>query len=318
MDALYCKNDDTPFPQVLQEILSTSKYQSIAHWLPDGLSFIISDKQRFSDEIIPKHFRRVAMYNSFIRKLNRYGFRRIKSPHKGEESSFAHVNFVREKPWLCSKIKCNFNPKTTYHRHKAKAPSAKPPERSLDNAALIRENPLLCSKMKCNSKPTYHEAKAPSAKQNAHVVQVAYSQSLDNAALLPIPIPIPTKVSQSFLTTGRMMDASRIYAPSASLPAGRIALQPMAATTIDPLATAAAAAAASAIQERHLLASVIPEHLQQRIVRERQILMFQRHQRQVQLQRLLEISALNDARFLSHHVAKQRQRMEAASRKCCN
>eukprot|EP00984_Skeletonema_dohrnii_P027084 scaffold16534_cov67-Skeletonema_dohrnii-CCMP3373.AAC.1 len=74
------------FPQVLQEILNTSEYESIARWLPDGLSFIIADKRRFSDEILPKYFRRVALFHSFIRKLNRYGFRRVKGSCKGEES----------------------------------------------------------------------------------------------------------------------------------------------------------------------------------------------------------------------------------------
>mmetsp|Transcript_19196 Transcript_19196/g.29303 ORF Transcript_19196/g.29303 Transcript_19196/m.29303 type:complete len:404 (+) Transcript_19196:60-1271(+) len=107
------------FPQVLQEILNTSEYESIARWLPDGLSFIIADKRRFSDEILPKYFRRVALFHSFIRKLNRYGFRRVKGSCKGEESSFAHNNFVRDKPWLCLKMNCKSKP--SYH----KGPSAK-------------------------------------------------------------------------------------------------------------------------------------------------------------------------------------------------
>jgi len=34
------------FPQILHEILSTPECQSIAHWIPDGFSFIIADKQR--------------------------------------------------------------------------------------------------------------------------------------------------------------------------------------------------------------------------------------------------------------------------------
>ena len=106
------------FPQILQEILATPEYQPIAHWLPDGFSFIIADKRRFSDEILPKYFR-VALFHSFIRKLNRWGFRRVKSRCKGEESSFAHNSFVRDKPWLCMKMKCKSKP--SYH----KIPSAK-------------------------------------------------------------------------------------------------------------------------------------------------------------------------------------------------
>lgn len=108
------------FPQILQEILSTPQYQPIAHWLPDGFSFVIADKQRFSEEILPKFFRE-ALFHSFIRKLNRWGFRRVKNKNrrKGEESSFAHSNFVRDKPWLCMKMKCKSKP--SYH----KIPAAK-------------------------------------------------------------------------------------------------------------------------------------------------------------------------------------------------
>ena len=115
------KNQAKTFPQVLQDILTAPEYQSIAHWLPDGLSFIIADKQRFSDEILPKYFRQ-ALFHSFVRKLNRWGFRRVKSRGKGGKSSFAHNNFVREKPLLCLKMRCKSKP--SYHKE-IKVSSAK-------------------------------------------------------------------------------------------------------------------------------------------------------------------------------------------------
>jgi len=108
------------FPQILHEILSTPDYQTIARWLPEGSSFFITDKERFSDEILPKYFR-VALFHSFVRKLHRWGFRRVKSrgKGKGDGSSFAHNNFVRDKPWLCLNMRCKSKP--SYH----KVPSAK-------------------------------------------------------------------------------------------------------------------------------------------------------------------------------------------------
>jgi hypothetical protein len=108
------------FPQVLQEILSAPELHPIVHWLPDGLSFIITNKQQFSDEILPKYFRE-ALFHSFVRKLHRWGFRRVKSrgKGKGDGSSFAHNNFVRDKPWLCLNMRCKSKP--SYH----KVPSAK-------------------------------------------------------------------------------------------------------------------------------------------------------------------------------------------------
>ncbi|KAK1733879.1 chitinase [Skeletonema marinoi] len=116
------KNQEESFPQVLHDMLATPECQSIIHWLPDGLSFIIADKERFSSEILPKYFRG-ALLNSVIRKLNRWGFRRVKSRRKGEESSFAHSNFVRDKPWLCLRMKCKSKP--TYHKVKVSSTSSK-------------------------------------------------------------------------------------------------------------------------------------------------------------------------------------------------
>mmetsp|Transcript_24281 Transcript_24281/g.48362 ORF Transcript_24281/g.48362 Transcript_24281/m.48362 type:complete len:403 (+) Transcript_24281:2-1210(+) len=247
------------FPQVLQEILNTSEYESIARWLPDGLSFIIADKRRFSDEILPKYFRRVALFHSFIRKLNRYGLRRIKGSCKGEESSFAHNNFVRDKPWLCLK-------------------------------------------MNCKSKPSYH--KVPSKKKTTHhmtaATAVEAANSLTNTGR--ITMTMPAQVPPAFMGgVGGMMDASsRVFVatPSTYLSAVSATVLPMAAGAIGPPTTIAA------IQERQFLASMLPGHSQQRMLRERQMLMLQmrqRHQRQAQLQLLEEMSAYDGDHFLSSY-----------------
>lgn len=74
-------HQDKSFPQVLHEILAAPECQSIVRWLPNGFSFIIADRQRFSSEILPRYFRE-ALLNSFIRKLNRWGFRRVKSCYR--------------------------------------------------------------------------------------------------------------------------------------------------------------------------------------------------------------------------------------------
>jgi hypothetical protein len=122
------------FPQILHGIISTPECQSIIYWLSDGFSFIIADKQRLSDEILPKYFRQ-ALLNSFIRKLNRWGFRRIKSRCKGEESSFSHNHFIRDKPWLCMKMWCKSKP--SYH----KASSAKNRKKAQEAAVQVDNIP---------------------------------------------------------------------------------------------------------------------------------------------------------------------------------
>eukprot|EP00985_Skeletonema_marinoi_P029205 scaffold27160_cov146-Skeletonema_marinoi.AAC.1 len=232
------KNDVQSFPQILQEILATQEYQPIVHWLSDGFSFIIADKQQFSDVVLPKYFRE-ALFHSFIRKLNRWGFRRIKSRRKGEESSFANVNFVRDKPWLCLK-------------------------------------------MKCNSKPSYH--KGPSTKKNA----AESANKLAKAARIVVPVQAPPRS----LGAGGMVDASRTFAATC---VGEYESLPLPKRPLHTFTTAAVAGSPSSnafatIHERHFLASIRPEH-QERILRERQFLMYQmrqRHQMQAQLHRLHE------------------------------
>eukprot|EP00985_Skeletonema_marinoi_P014734 scaffold7520_cov140-Skeletonema_marinoi.AAC.4 len=268
-DALKVKDHGLEtFPQILQEILNTSDYQSTAHWLPDGLSFIIADKRRFADEIIPKYFRRMTLFHSFIRKLNRYGFRRIKGGGKGDESSFAHNDFVRDKPWLCLNMTCKSKPR--YH----KAPSAK--------------------------KKIQHAAAADDDDEAAN--------RLANDALIAPPAQLPP----SFLAAGGMVIDAMPVTRTLPVPL------PLARAAIGPLTTATAFAAATAIQERQFLASILPEHPQQYIFDERQILMLQmrqRHLRQVQLQRLHEMSTLNEEKFLTYHhmVTQRRLRADSAS-----
>ncbi|KAL7430267.1 hypothetical protein ACHAXM_002097 [Skeletonema potamos] len=249
------KNQAKTFPQVLQEILTTPEYQSIAHWLPDGLSFIIADKQRFSDEILPKYFRE-ALFRSFVRKLNRWGFRRVKSRGKGGESSFAHNNFVREKP-------------------------------------------LLCLKMRCKSKPSYHkEVKVPSAKKNAQQHAADAITSHTNTDRIAVCVQAPHPSLSMAMAAGGMTTRRRALVP-ACLPT---------ASTLPTFTAAAAAAAgpptgsvAATIQERQYLASIPYEH-QQRIFRERQMIMSifqmrQLHQLQMDLQRLNEMSSHNETLY---------------------
>mmetsp|Transcript_22025 Transcript_22025/g.34042 ORF Transcript_22025/g.34042 Transcript_22025/m.34042 type:complete len:402 (-) Transcript_22025:235-1440(-) len=257
------KNQEESFPQFLHEILVIPECQSIVHWLPDGLSFIIADKERFSSEILPKYFRG-ALLNSFIRKLNRWGFRRVKSRRKGEESSFANVNFVRDKPWLCLK-------------------------------------------MKCNSKPTYH--KGPSTKKNA----AGSANKLAKAARIVVPARAPPRS----LSAGGMVDASRAFVATGSrVSVGEYERLPLPKRPIPTVTTAAGslpAAVASNIQERQHLAFIPPQH-HQRIFHERQILiaqMRQRHQLEVELQRLNAMSSHIDGQFAGRRNINMQSAMMA-------
>jgi len=55
------------------DILSNEEENGeIIRWLTHGKGFIIADKKRFANEILPKHFSRKSKFTSFTRKLNRW------------------------------------------------------------------------------------------------------------------------------------------------------------------------------------------------------------------------------------------------------
>lgn len=81
---------------------------SIAQWSADGKSFLIKEPDTFASEIIPQFFKHNNL-QSFVRQLNFYGFRKMKSvPLKFDDTvaqkhkyiCFRHENFLRDRPDL--------------------------------------------------------------------------------------------------------------------------------------------------------------------------------------------------------------------------
>jgi HSF-type DNA-binding len=93
------------FPKKLMEIVQDIVDRSMFAWLPDGKSFVVLDSDRFLREIIHSSFPSSAnsKYGSFIRKLNRWGFRRL-AAGTGIDC-FHHEFFDRNHPEWVSKMK---------------------------------------------------------------------------------------------------------------------------------------------------------------------------------------------------------------------
>lgn len=96
------------FPEILRDILSNPDHAPIASWTPSGNSFAIHDTRRFSSIILPKYFRR-AIFRSFVRKLNRWGFRSVRRV-SGFECAFEHGMFLRDFPDLSCRMNHSSNP----------------------------------------------------------------------------------------------------------------------------------------------------------------------------------------------------------------
>ena len=76
-------------------ILDTCEHPDIIGWLPHGRGFVIRDKRRLADIVLPKYFKE-SKYTSFSRRLNRWNFTIQTHGHK--EASYFHPLFIQGDP----------------------------------------------------------------------------------------------------------------------------------------------------------------------------------------------------------------------------
>jgi len=100
------------FAQKLMNVLSFEYLENIITWLPDGNAFIIINQRKFTEDLLPRYFE-VDRYESFVRKLYRWGFKRV--PRIAEGAVFYHRLFLRDQPHLCNKMRSYDNKVDEHH-----------------------------------------------------------------------------------------------------------------------------------------------------------------------------------------------------------
>ena len=95
------------FPDILHEVLACTdeEVSSTIAWLPHGKAFTIKNPQNFEGKVMPRFFGR-GKYSSFIRKLNRWGFRQVVAKSSPDSGAFQHELFRRDQPELARDMSC--------------------------------------------------------------------------------------------------------------------------------------------------------------------------------------------------------------------
>lgn len=92
------------FAQKLFDVLDSGYHSDVAKWLPGGTAFIVLNKRRFANEILPVYFKQ-SQYTSFTRKLSRWKFTRVsRGPYMG---AYYHKHFRANNMRLCETMSCN-------------------------------------------------------------------------------------------------------------------------------------------------------------------------------------------------------------------
>lgn len=101
----------TAFVAKLWQMVCDPKYDDLISWCDKGNSFVIKDQTRFCSELLPMFYKHNNMA-SFIRQLNKYGFRKVNSSVTSSslksdvsDFEFSHPHFIKDCPFLLDQIK---------------------------------------------------------------------------------------------------------------------------------------------------------------------------------------------------------------------
>ena len=103
------------FPMKLMNMINwyenqeeTKSIKSPIRWMPDGDGFVVKDPVGLKSHALPRFFKSVK-FESFIRKLYRWGFKRMNA--ENGENIYRAQNFHRNWPNLCLSLRVQYSAK---------------------------------------------------------------------------------------------------------------------------------------------------------------------------------------------------------------
>ncbi|CAI6492061.1 AEL_HP2_G0018460.mRNA.1.CDS.1 [Saccharomyces cerevisiae] len=134
------------FVNKLWSMLNDDSNTKLIQWAEDGKSFIVTNREEFVHQILPKYFKH-SNFASFVRQLNMYGWHKVQDVKSGSIQSssddkwqFENENFIRGREDLLEKI---IRQKGSSNNHNSPSGNGNPANGSnipLDNAAGINNS----------------------------------------------------------------------------------------------------------------------------------------------------------------------------------
>ncbi|KAK1572982.1 HSF-type DNA-binding protein [Colletotrichum navitas] len=80
-------SNSSDFVRKLYKMLEDPAYANIVRWGNEGDTFVILETDKFTNDILPKHFKH-SNFSSFVRQLNKYDFHKLRRNDENNESPY--------------------------------------------------------------------------------------------------------------------------------------------------------------------------------------------------------------------------------------
>jgi len=190
------------FPETLFDIISLEQHSYIITWLPHGKGFMILDKHRFANEILPRYFDG-AKFTSFTRRLKRWNFVRV--PRGPEMGAYYNKNFKKDHPELVKKMQYRVDGQFEENKKKSEEKEKKKTEteKQTENDKEVE-----------GESKVPKEIKTPSPRLDA---ATASPRNLQGSPMLPLPSALPKRSKHAATNKKKKNSASP---RSSSMPLG--------------------------------------------------------------------------------------------------